>query len=289
MGPLPSSTKLEVFFNNLGGTQILITEGEDRYLDPLSLAEQYSNGLHRWLLLFLRYHKDSNKNTLKRSNQLFDKFNLMNEKIRIYLDHKLNLDDRINEINLSRYLLNFLPRELPLMLSSSSPIRDFLTYSGSQPFTRKCSRFRGASGIDGNISIAVGISIALGPLVLVCGDLAFLHDSNAFLLSQPKGHPLLIILIDNQGGGIFKQIELDKFYIGNVDSLFSMPQTSSPADIANSHNIPCRKILSFDDLKRGIAWAMHLSGPVLLHIRTNATEDSLLRKQIVNDLKRIID
>ncbi len=55
-----------------------------------------------------------------------------------------------------------------------------------------------------------------------------------------------------------------------------------------SHKIPFRKILTFNDLKDGIEWAMQLSGPVLLHVCTNAREDSLLRKQIVNDLKKII-
>ena len=289
LGPLSPSKSLETFLKNLTGKQLLITEGEDRFLDPLFLAEQYSKGLNKWHLQFLKEYKDSNKKIFSKSNHLFDKLYQANEKITLYLKGKLNLEGKINEINLSRYLLTFLPKRFPLMLSSSSPIRDFLTYSGTLALTRRCFSFRGASGIDGNISLAVGISIAVGSLVLVCGDLAFLHDSNAFLLSQPKDHPLIIILIDNQGGGIFKQIGLQKIYVGNIDSLFSMPQTPNPSYIAASHKIPCRKIISFDDLKCGIAWAKQLTGPVLLHISTNATEDSLLRKEIVNDLKKIIN
>ncbi len=68
-----------------------------------------------------------------------------------------------------------------------------------------------------------------------------------------------------------------------------MPQNPDPSDIAKSYNIPSRKIFSYEDLKAGIDWAMKLSGPVLLHLFTNASEDSLLRKRIVNELKKIID
>ncbi len=288
LGPLSSSKKLEVFLRNIRGKQIVITEGEERYLDPLLLAEQYSRGMKCWLNTFREKYDGCSLIPNRDCLQTLENLYLTDRQIKMWLQNNLKADSNINEITLAIYLLDFLPRSLPLMLSSSSPIRDFLTYSGKSALSRRCFGVRGASGIDGNISFAIGISIPLGPLVLVCGDLAFLHDSNSLLLSQPKKYPLIIILIDNKGGGIFKQLNLDDLYVGNIDSLFSMPQIFNACDIAKSHNIPFRKVVSFDDLEKGIAWAMQLYGPVLLHICTNATEDSFLRKEIVNNLKRLL-
>ena len=68
-----------------------------------------------------------------------------------------------------------------------------------------------------------------------------------------------------------------------------MPQRTSASDIALAHNIPFRKISTFEDLSLGINWAISLSGPILLHLSTNSIKDSLLRKSIINDLKKYIN
>ena len=64
------------------------------------------------------------------------------------------------------------------MLSASSPIRDWLTFSENATLTRECFSFRGASGIDGTLSLALGIARITKPVLLVTGDLALIHDIN---------------------------------------------------------------------------------------------------------------
>ena len=92
------------------------------------------------------------------------------------------------------------------MLSASSPIRDWLTFSENGTLSRKCYSFRGASGIDGTLSLALGISRIDNPLLLVTGDLAFLHDTNGWLIEQSLDLNLTILLIDNKGGNIFNRL-----------------------------------------------------------------------------------
>ena len=67
---------------------------------------------------------------------------------------------------------------------------------------------RGANGIDGTLSTAIGLAYGGKPTLLISGDLAFLHDTNGLLLAQRlKGHGhLTVLLINNQGGGEFLSI-----------------------------------------------------------------------------------
>ena len=73
---------------------------------------------------------------------------------------------------------------------------------------------RGANGIDGTASTALGVAHASGrPTVLYTGDLALLHDQNGLLAARelPAGASLTIVLINNDGGGIFEHLPIAKF------------------------------------------------------------------------------
>ncbi|AAQ00099.1 MULTISPECIES: 2-succinyl-5-enolpyruvyl-6-hydroxy-3-cyclohexene-1-carboxylic-acid synthase [Prochlorococcus] len=289
LGPLSCSRALESFLRNTNKKQVLITEGEERYLDPLHLAKQYSGGLQSWLKIFKSNYPNLNNNLVNDDTNILEDLLNKNQLVGDLVDKYLKEDSKITEPSIARKLLDLIPEDIPIMLSASSPVRDFLAYSGFSPFKRRLYSFRGASGIDGNLSLAIGLSIFLGPLVVVCGDLAFLHDSNALLLNQPKKYPLIILLIDNNGGGIFKQLSLAPIFKGSVDKLFSMPQSINIGDLAKAHNIPFRTISSFDELNSALEWSLKLSGPVIIRACTNSEEDTLLRKNITDGLKKYIN
>ncbi len=286
LGPMPSSRKLESFFYNYPNNHVLITEGEKRLLDPLHIAVQYSEGFRSWFIHFTMKYQVSDIKFRELNNKLVADLKTKSEIVCDFLNRKFKYQDKINELSIYLYLLNILPRDIPLMLSASSPVRDFLTYSGSLGFTRRCFSFRGASGIDGNLSLAIGLSIVLGPMILICGDLSFLYDSNSFLLKQQLNNPLIIILLDNNGGGIFKQLNLDKFYKSNFDKLFGMPQSIDSIKLASIYNIPSKDIACYEELEKAIKWGMNLTGPILLRVATNPEKDNLLRKDIVDSLKK---
>ena len=98
---------------------------------------------------------------------------------------------------MARLLPRLLPSSVPVMLASSSPIRDWLSYSGDGALFRRCFGFRGCSGIDGTLSMGMGLSIIMGRMILITGDLALLHDTNGWLFSKDKNISLIVIMIDN--------------------------------------------------------------------------------------------
>ncbi|MDQ2806974.1 MAG: thiamine pyrophosphate-dependent enzyme, partial [Chloroflexota bacterium] len=96
-----------------------------------------------------------------------------------------------------------LPDGATLYVGNSMPIRDLDTFFPGGPRPIRILGNRGANGIDGVVSSALGASTAGGPLVLVIGDLSFYHDMNGLLAAKLHGLNATIVLLNNDGGGIF--------------------------------------------------------------------------------------
>ncbi len=91
-----------------------------------------------------------------------------------------------------------------LFLSSSLPIREMDMFAASDGPAVRVAANRGASGIDGTIAAATGFAAGLpAPATLVMGDLAFLHDLNSLTLLTQVAQPVIIVVLNNRGGGIF--------------------------------------------------------------------------------------
>jgi 2-succinyl-5-enolpyruvyl-6-hydroxy-3-cyclohexene-1-carboxylate synthase len=142
-------------------------------------------------------------------------------------------DEKPFEGALLRRLLHALPEATPVFLANSLTIRSAEWFSGRAPKALRLFGNRGLSGIDGNLSTALGAASALGPSVAVLGDLAFLHDLNALALAQ--GQKLTILLLDNRGGGIFDhlaQADLPEFEQGWIT-----PQACDPEAVARAFGL----------------------------------------------------
>tara|TARA_Y100001934_G_C11997717_1_gene606195 strand:- start:199 stop:747 length:549 start_codon:yes stop_codon:yes gene_type:complete len=174
------------------------------------------------------------------------------------------------------------------MLASSSPIRDWLSYSGEGAFSRRCFGFRGASGIDGTLSMGMGLSIIMGRMILVTGDLALFHDTNGWLFSKNRNISLIVIMIDNGGGGIFNQLNIDKIEEGDFEEIFLMPQEVCPLTLVKAYGVKYRQVACLDDLEEAIQWSFSLSTNVLIRVCTNSVEDHKLRVSLREDLKRTL-
>ena len=99
---------------------------------------------------------------------------------------------------------SLLPDDATLVVASSMPVRDVETFFPARPARSACSPTAGANGIDGTVSTAFGVAAAArGPVVLLIGDVALAHDVGGLLAASRLGLRLVIVLIDNDGGGIF--------------------------------------------------------------------------------------
>ena len=91
-----------------------------------------------------------------------------------------------------------------LFVSSSMPVRDLDTFGRGGPRRVRVLANRGANGIDGVVSTALGAAaVSDGPLVLAIGDIALYHDMNGLLAARQHGLNATIVLLNNDGGGIF--------------------------------------------------------------------------------------
>ena len=119
------------------------------------------------------------------------------------IDATLAAEEGLTEAGTARTVLATLEPGEHLVVSSSMPVRDVEWYGRPRGGVSVHAN-RGANGIDGVVSTAVGVALARGvPTTCLVGDVALLHDSNALLGVAARGIDLTIVVVDNDGGGIF--------------------------------------------------------------------------------------
>ncbi|UCC45003.1 MAG: 2-succinyl-5-enolpyruvyl-6-hydroxy-3-cyclohexene-1-carboxylic-acid synthase [Candidatus Zixiibacteriota bacterium] len=142
-----------------------------------------------------------------RSNALEDILNKDRRAAEI-IDRCVLAENRLSEPSVLRLLSGNLPGGCALFLANSMPIRLMDVYAASGTDATVVAN-RGASGIDGTVASAVGYAIGYGgPTVLLIGDLALLHDLSSLSLVQKHSPSLTVIVLNNNGGGIFDRLPI---------------------------------------------------------------------------------
>jgi 2-succinyl-5-enolpyruvyl-6-hydroxy-3-cyclohexene-1-carboxylate synthase len=112
--------------------------------------------------------------------------------------------DGLDEPSVAAELGVLLPEEATLFVASSMPVRDIETFWPAREDPPRVLCNRGANGIDGTVSSSFGAAaVGDGPVVLLIGDVALAHDIGGLLAAGRLGLKLTIVLLDNDGGGIF--------------------------------------------------------------------------------------
>jgi 2-succinyl-5-enolpyruvyl-6-hydroxy-3-cyclohexene-1-carboxylate synthase len=247
-------------------------------------GDQWSAGLGSWVDASLPVgSKATGREPSPASRALAQRWRELEAATQLALARELDGDDAPapSEPWLARTLSRLLPPGLPLMLASSSPVRDWESFAAPDAPWRPIHGFRGASGIDGTLSIACGLAEACGQLVLVSGDLALLHDANGWLWARQLQGRLTVVLIENGGGGIFEQLPIRTQPPGRLDfeRLFAMPQAVDQLALAGLHGVPGRRPRQAADLPGDLAWALQQPFAVL-ELRTRRRDDAALRLRL---------
>ena len=121
----------------------------------------------------------------------------------------------LSEPRLAEELGILLPSEATLFVASSMPVRDIETFWPARADPPRVLCNRGANGIDGIVSSAFGAAAAeRGPVVLMIGDVALAHDIGGLLAAGRLGLKLTIVLVQNDGGGIFDFLPVSRAEMG---------------------------------------------------------------------------
>ena len=275
LGSMPASRRLQHWLAAFSGPQLVITEAEPRRQDPLaSGCLQHPHGLAAWSELL----PAGEPSAASRANAA--RWHEAERLLQQALDQQLLHQGPCTEPALARTLQQQLPLEWPVMLASSSPVRDWESFAGRQSGHRTIVSFRGASGIDGTLSLACGLALQWQRLLLVTGDLALLHDANGWLWRRQLSAQLRIVLIDNAGGGVFEQLSIPRQSM-DFDRLFAMPQGCDALALAAAHGVPARDCSAMETLADDLQWLLEPGDAMrLLRCSTDRGRDAQLRQQL---------
>ena len=284
LGPLSSSNDLEDFLLNFEGLQILVKENNIRKLDPIKKSLEYDFGIRNFVNQLLGAFSNHQKKTKPLINlgQVLIK---EGAKIKEILKEQLFSNTEITEYKLANFVPKIWPENYPIMLSASSPIRDWLTFSENATLTRECFSFRGASGIDGTLSLALGIARITKPVILVTGDLALIHDINGFLIENAIELNLTILLINNNGGNIFNNLYKNNLEEEELKKLFIMPKSINWENLAKGYQVPIKNVSDLNKLREAFEWSLSMQKSVIIKVDINVENEMKGRNLI---LKKIL-
>lgn len=149
-----------------------------------------------------------------------------------------------------------------LVVSSSMPVRDVEWYGAPRRGLRVLAN-RGANGIDGVLSTAVGAALGRQRTWLLIGDLALLHDATGLMGVAARSVQLRVVVIDNGGGGIFSFLpQASALPAPLFERYFGTPPDLGPATLLRAHGVPTEEVSSAAGTAGGLDRLARHEGPV---------------------------
>jgi 2-succinyl-5-enolpyruvyl-6-hydroxy-3-cyclohexene-1-carboxylate synthase len=175
-----------------------------------------------------------------------------------------------------------LPAHTPVFVANSMPVRDLEYFWPATDRGHGIYCNRGANGIDGTLSTALGIAHGSEqPAVLLTGDLALLHDTNGFLSVQKLKGGLTVVLINNNGGGIFGHLPVAQDN-PHFEKFFATPQQVDFKKLASAYGVAHTLVRDWKHFA-GLLAKLPPRGVRILEVRTDRKHDAALRKQLLAD------
>lgn len=193
-------------------------------------------------------------------------------------------------------VVDLIPDGSTMFAGNSLPVRHLEQFGKPQQKQIHVFANRGASGIDGNISTALGAGIARpsSPLVAIMGDITFYHDMNGLLAVHRCGVPVTIILLNNDGGGIFHRLPIRDYDPAFTDYFI----TAHGLDFSHAaalYGLEHVLIDARDDnpaardlFRQAFATSVSQRSSTIIEIRTDSQQDDARRQQIVRAVQAAI-
>jgi 2-succinyl-5-enolpyruvyl-6-hydroxy-3-cyclohexene-1-carboxylate synthase len=176
-----------------------------------------------------------------------------------------------------------------LWAGSSMPVRDLDTFLPAGDTMVRCLANRGANGIDGVLSSSLGAAAMEPPVpvLLILGDISFLHDLNSLAAARIPAVRLTILLVDNDGGGIFSflpQATADRAEVGlpgRFEQLLGTPHGTDLPAVARALGAEVSQLRP-GHIGAAVAASFERPGIKLLHLRTDRTRNVALHRRVLD-------
>lgn len=201
-----------------------------------------------------------------------------------------------------------LPGDGTLFISNSMPVRDLDAFGGERLERLHVYGNRGASGIDGIVSTAAGIaasasvplrphsgdaepsdgaSVTALPVVAVLGDLAFYHDMNGLLAVAKYDLDLVLVVIHNDGGGIFHMLPIRE-HEPEFTEYFATPHGLDFRHAAELYGIPYRRLDDASETPAALREALEHGGPRILEIPSDRDQNARRRAEVIAAVREVV-
>jgi 2-succinyl-5-enolpyruvyl-6-hydroxy-3-cyclohexene-1-carboxylate synthase len=192
------------------------------------------------------------------------------------IDGALDAVELPTELRLARDVADWIPSAGTLFVGNSMPIRD-LDYAMAPRQGLRVIANRGASGIDGLVSTAMGVAASgasgKGPTVALIGDLSLLHDGGALLWNGARGPDITFVIANNGGGTIFSF--LDQAGLPELEQLFTTPHGIDLEALCVAARIGHVRVNDMRDLPNSLERSTTSSGVQLVEIMVDAERNRL--------------
>ena len=245
IGDPPVSKVVNQWLAQCGAEHIAVTQ-QPSLVDPDKVVTTHIVGSFNELFMEMSRGADSRSET-----EWIGAWKRCEKNARTALDEELSKQTRLTEPLCAVTVSEAIAAGTNLVVSSSMPVRDLEWFAPPRDGVRVFSN-RGVNGIDGVVSTAVGIALSSkSPTALLIGDIAMLHDSNGLLNLIRRDAQLKVIVIDNEGGGIFSFLPQAQAMEGDqFEQLFGTPHSVDFTALAKTHGIAFTWVATAEELRR---------------------------------------
>ncbi len=275
-GAMPTSKPLMLYLQRHASARQILIDGGGDWNDAARLA---SDVIHADPTLVCAALTGGGRVAFATSDWL-ESWRTINQLTRRAMAAQVTAFEGLFEGRVFSELAERLPNGATCYVSSSMPVRDLDTFF---PGNDRAIRFlsnRGANGIDGVVSSALGASVvSQGPLVLVIGDIAFYHDLNGLLAAKRHALNATIVLINNDGGGIFSFLP-QAAHPEHFEQLFGTPHGLDFRPVAELYGARYHHATHWAEFRAAMSDSLHATGLNIVEVRTGRDRHVILHRQV---------
>jgi 2-succinyl-5-enolpyruvyl-6-hydroxy-3-cyclohexene-1-carboxylate synthase len=208
--------------------------------------------------------------------------------VRRAIDARLAAEAELFEGKVAAELIERLPNGALLHVGNSMPVRDFDTFGAAadRPLAIACNR--GVNGIDGVLSTALGAAaVSREPVVLLVGDVSFLHDVGALHLASTLELDATVVVTNNDGGGVFSFLPHAR-YGAISERVFGTPHGLHPGAIAESFGARAQVATDWTGFRRALEGAVGRRGLDVIEVPSERARNLVLHQSYVDTAREAL-